>query len=43
MRGHIGVGVIGLGWIGRVHTSPYRRALDAIERSSGSGSLEPAR
>jgi predicted dehydrogenase len=28
MERQIGVGVIGLGWMGRVHTSAYRRALD---------------
>ena len=24
----IGIGVIGLGWMGRVHTSSYRRVLE---------------
>jgi predicted dehydrogenase len=28
MERQIGVGVIGLGWMGRVHTSAYRRVLD---------------
>src|SRR5690349_18636964 len=28
MERQIGVGVIGLGWMGRVHTSSYRRTLE---------------
>ena len=28
MRGQIGVAVIGLGWMGRVHTSSYRRVIE---------------
>ncbi len=30
MDRRIGVGVIGVGWIGRVHTSAYRRVLEHI-------------
>ena len=29
MDRQIGVGVIGLGWMGRVHTSAYLRVLEA--------------
>jgi hypothetical protein len=43
MDRQVGVGVIGLGWMGRVHTSAYRRVLDAIERSARTGAWEPAR
>ena len=28
MGGDIGIGVIGLGWMGRVHTSAYRRVIE---------------
>jgi hypothetical protein len=28
MERDIGVGVIGMGWMGRVHTAAYRRVLE---------------
>ena len=28
MKGEIGIGVIGLGWMGQVHTRGYRRMFD---------------
>lgn len=50
----LGVGAIGLGWMGRVHTSAYRRVLEqfpdlgvtsrlAIERSAPRGNWGAAR
>src|SRR4051812_50205824 len=32
MDRQVGVGVIGLGWMGRVHTSSYRRVLEHFPR-----------
>jgi hypothetical protein len=36
----LGIGVIGLGWMRRVHSSSYRHVLEAIMRSASSGARE---
>ena len=35
MEREVGVGVIGLGWMGRVHTSAYRRVLEHFQFGAG--------
>jgi hypothetical protein len=34
MRNEIGIGMVGLGWMGEVHTRAYRRLLDHYPTSA---------